>query len=88
MAKPQKIRVTLDAANEVEMVEVMLKDEWVPTTKGQCKDGACDVSKGDDTVIRVGKPAEPNSCIHDDRCETPPDKCSIWVGWCYEYSCS
>lgn len=88
MAKPESIRITLDHKNRVKIVEVKLpgKDEWVETKPGKCKSGDC-VDPETDTLIRVGQVAEPNSCVFDPRCESPPTLCSIYAGGCYTYSC-
>lgn len=84
MAKPEKIRITLNEKNKVETVEVQLKGKWVKASPSECKGS---VAKDTDAVIRVGQVAEPNSCVQDDRCPAPSNLCSIWIDGCYTYSC-
>ena len=85
MAKPERVRITLNGKNEVESVEVQLNGKWVETKEGNC----CKTEDREgDAVIRVGHIAEPNSCTHDPRCQNVPDECSVYIsGMCYHYYC-
>ena len=87
MAKPKKVRIILNDKNEVEGVEVLLKDEWVKAEVGESD--CCTVEdKDDDAVIRVGAIAEPNSCTNDPRCKIRSSLCSVYAGGrCYYYPC-
>ncbi len=84
MAKPEKIRITLNDKNEVEGTEVMLGGKWVETEPCDC----CDTGEREgDTLIRVGAVAEPNSCTQDPRCPEPSDWCTVYSDGCVRYRC-
>jgi hypothetical protein len=85
MAKPEKIRITLNEKNEMETVEVMLGGKWVETEDMDCCDAG---DREDDAVIRVGAVAEPNSCTQDPRCPAASNYCTIYIGGvCKKYTC-
>ncbi len=84
MAKPEKVRITINDKNEIESREVMLGGKWIETEPCDC----CDHSEREgDLVIRVGAVAEPNSCSQDNRCPAPSDWCTLYIGGCFQYRC-
>jgi len=84
MAKPEKVRITLNDKNEIETVEVLLGGGWVATQPSEC----CDTGERQgDKVIRVGAIAEPNSCTQDPRCPAPSNLCTLYIDGCLQYSC-
>lgn len=84
MAKPEKIRITINDKNEIETREVLLKGKWIEAELCDCQDHE---EREGDLVIRVGAVAEPNSCTQDPRCSAPPDWCTVYAGGCLKYRC-